>query len=134
MMTNRSLAAASSFVLLLACVLPPRSASAASLTLTGDTTGAPVFNRPTTTGAPSIAGGNVPFNAFQFSVTQSGAYSFTLVADDSSNYDTFLHLYINGFNPAAPSDFFLAGNDDATNDPAAGSALNTHSLLQSGTY
>ncbi len=108
---------------------------AGSVTLTGDTTSGPTFNRPTETGALSILGSNVHYNVFQFSITQDGPYNFTLVADDPGTFDTFLHLYRNGFNPAAPDNsFFLAGNDDATSDPSAGSGLSGINLLAANTY
>lgn len=136
-MTTRILAASATATFALLLLLPV-SARAGSITLNGDTTNGPVFDRPTETGAASFLGGNVHYNVYQFSITQDGAYNFTLVAGDPGTYDTFLHLYRNGFDPAAADNssnaFFLAGNDDATSDPAVGSALNGLSLLAAETY
>ncbi len=129
-MTSRLLAAA-----LAALLLSPVAADAGTLNLTGDTTTGPTFNRPTETGALSLYE-NVRYQAFQFSVTQDGPYTFTLAATDPSGFDTFLHLYRGGFDPAAPDNaFFLAANDDlSTANPDLGSGLNAIPLLTSGTY
>lgn len=111
------------------------SALADTVNLSGDTTGAPTFNRPTETGARSMVGGAVPFNTYQFNVSTSGQFTFTLTAIDPSSYDTFLHLFVNSFDPADTSDpaaNFLAGNDDRVlNQPDLGSGLSIQ--LNSGT-
>lgn len=102
----------------------------------GDTKGGPAFVRPTETGARSFFA--VPYNVYQFNVATSGAFTFTLTAADPANYDTFLHLFVNAFNPADLSDpatNFLAGNDDSNlNDPTLGSALNNFTLNSGTTY
>lgn len=121
--------------LLATACLSAATALAGSLTLTGDTStpGTPTFNRPTESGALSLQSA-VPYNAYVFRVTASGAYNFTLVASNPDSYDTFLHLYAGGFNPAAPDAFFLAANDDGPGGAAAGSALSGVSLSAAQTY
>lgn len=101
-----------------AALFLPVSAFAGSVTLLGDTTTAPTFNRPTETGATSAF--TVHYNAYQINITQSGSYTFTLNATDPSSYDTFLHIFVNAFNPVSLYDVndqainFLAANDDAS--------------------
>ena len=119
-------------ILLLAVLALPRFASAGSLSLSGDTTGAPTFNRPTDTGAPSAF--TVPYQAYLFTVSQDGPYNFTLTATDPSLYDTFLHLYVGSFNPSAPSQGFFRANDDRGPDATLGSALTGVSLSAASTY
>jgi hypothetical protein len=138
-MPTRLLASATAAFALLS--LLPVTTQAGNTSLKGNTTNGPLFDRPTETGAMSFLGSSTHYNVYQFSITQNGAYNLTLVADDPSSYDTFLHLYRNGFDPAAPyhssissNAFFLGGNDDATADPAVGSALNGINLLTSDTY
>ena len=119
--------------LLLAVLALPRSASAGSLSLSGDTTGAPTFNRPTDTGTPSAF--TVPYQAYLFTVSQDGPYDFTLTAADPGLFDTFLHLYVGSFNPSAPDQGFFRANDDRLVDqPAFGSALAGVSLSSASTY
>ncbi len=117
----------------LAAAALPLSASAGSLSLTGDTTGAPTFLRTTVTGALSAY--TVPYQAYVFTVSQDGLYDFTLSATDPSVFDTFLHLYSGSFDPAAADLNFLRANDDRTfNSPELGSALTGVSLASASTY
>lgn len=113
---------------LAALALLPLPARAGSVTLTGNTAGGPTFNRPTETGALSLFEA-VPYNAYVFTVSLSGAYDFSLSAVNPANYDTFLHLYVGRFNPATPDQNFLRANDDAngntTNSGLAGVNLLT---------
>lgn len=71
----------------------------------------PGFNRPNE-GAPpttlSAFATNVPLNAQAFTVSVSGLYSFTLTAD----YNAFLVLYQNSFDPSAPLANALIADDD----------------------
>lgn len=128
------LAVAAVFAAFILPLFSPASASAGSLDLAGDTTGAPTFNRPTETGALSLF--DVPYQAYRFTVSLDGAYDFSLSAVDPGLYDTFLHLYVGGFNPAAPAQGFFRANDD--NSLAAGgttnSALAGISLSAASTY
>ncbi len=107
---------------LLASLLFPAALLANTIDFVGNTSGAPTFNRPTESGARSFF--SVPFVAYQFNVLTSGAFTFTLNAADPAHYDTFLHLFVDAFDPADLSDptvNFLAANDDAngsTTNPA----------------
>lgn len=96
-----------------ASLLLVAAASADTLNLSGNTAGAPTFVRPTESGARSFF--TAPYSVYQFNVSTSGAFTFTLNAVDPASYDTFLHLFVNAFNPADMSDpalNFLAANDD----------------------
>lgn len=98
---------------LLASVFLPAALFADTLNLNGDTSGAPSFVRPTESGARSFF--TVPYQVYQFNVTTSGAFTFTLTAANPANYDTFLHLFAGAFDPTDLSDpaaNFLAANDD----------------------
>ena len=117
---------------ILAALALPLSASAGSLSLSGDTTGAPTFNRPTDTGALSAFA--VPYQAYTFTVGLDGLYDFTLTAADPSPYDTFLHLYVGGFNPSAPDQGFFRANDDSAAGGTSNSALADVSLSSASTY
>lgn len=112
------------------------SAFADTVNLAGDTTGAPLFTRPTETGARSFF--SVPYNVYQFNVTTSGQFTFNLTALDPSTYDTFLHLFVDAFNPmdlSDPAANFLAANDDLNpNDPTLGSRLLNVNLTAGTTY
>lgn len=82
------------------------------LTVNGDTTGDPTWNR-TTTGAPpiglSIVGTAVRFEVTPFHVNNSGAYTLL----NTSVYDNYLHLYQTAFNPGSQFVNVIAANDDA---------------------
>lgn len=112
------------------------SGRADTVNLSGDTTGAPTFLRPTETGARSFF--NVPYNVYQFNVSVSGQFTFTLTAADPANYDTYLHLFANSFDPndlSDPATNFLAGNDDRVlGRPDLGSGLTNFTLNAGQTY
>ncbi len=97
--------------------------------LNGDTTGQPVFNRPTETGIPSSVGAAVPFQVIRLTISLSGMYSFAAIAADAALFDTFIHLYVDGFSPVNPQANFVAANDDAhvstTNSALSGIALDS---------
>ena len=85
------------------------SASADSFTYMSGTFGG--FNRPNEGAPPTSLSGfatNVPFNQQGFIVSASGVYSFTL----SANFNSFLVLYQDSFNPSAPLQNALIANDD----------------------
>lgn len=95
--------------------LPLASGVANDVTFSGNTTGAPTFNRPTETGARSSVGTAVPYFVYSINVITGGLFSFSLDAVNVATYDTFLHLFSGSFNPNDASDpalNFLAGNDD----------------------
>lgn len=112
------------------------SGFADTVNLDGTTAASPTFLRPTETGARSFL--SAPYAVYQFNVSTSGPFSFTLSAIDPASYDTFLHLFVNGFDPADVSDpalNFLAGNDDAVfGSPDLGSGLTNVSLTAGTAY
>ena len=55
-----------------------------------------------------MAGTNVAYERFDFTVASSGDYSFLT----TGGFDTFSFLYATGFNPAAPLTNARAANDD----------------------
>lgn len=114
----------------LALLAAPLTGRSAVVSLAGDNTNSPAFNRPTETGALSFQ--NPRFDAYLFTVDLGGAYNFTLVAGNPAFFDTYLHLYQVGFNPADPQANFLRANDDAPGGQNAGSAL-TGVTLAAGT-
>lgn len=117
-------------------LLPLAAGQADTLVLSGNTTGAPTFVRPTETGARSFFA--VPYNVYQFNVTTSGQFSFVLNAAAPANYDTFLHLFVGAFDPTDLSDpalNLLAANDDAVfGSPELGSGLMNANLISGTNY
>ena len=91
------------------------TAHADTYTFTGDTTGAPVFNRPVTLDVLSSVGTAVSYDAFTFSVDASGAYSFLTT---TSAFDNFAVLYRDAFDPSVPLFNAVAMNDDLGGAPA----------------
>lgn len=106
--------------------------SAASVSISGDTTGGAAFNRPTVTGALSSQNG-VPYAQFNVTVALSGIYTFSVAADNPISFDTFTHLYGPGFDPLDPETNFLTANDDATANPNDGSSF-TYELDAGSSY
>lgn len=86
-------------------------------TITGDTTGAAIFNRPVEdlSGLSSI-GTNVSFNEFSFTVSAAGDYSFLTTAA----FDSFVFLYRPSFDPNASLTNALIGNDDLLGTTTSG--------------
>jgi len=123
-------------LLTLALGLAAASASAVSIGFIGTTSGAPTYNRATEDGSDlSFVGTDVPFHVQSFSVAGDGLYSFSLLADDPSSFDTFAHLYIGSFNPSDALANFLAGNDDSVSgSPELGSSLTGISLFAGANY
>jgi hypothetical protein len=91
-------------------------ALADTVTIMGNTTGGPTYNR-TLAGQPppglSGTGTAVAYSVIQLSVGTSGSYSF-LSTSNTVDYDPFLTLYQNSFNPAAALTNALVANDDLT--------------------
>lgn len=78
------------------------------VTITGNTTGAPTYDRLVEDlSQPSTVGDQVAYKTFRFHVTASGDYSFFTTGD----FDTFDFLY-SSFDPSAPSSGALVGSDD----------------------
>ena len=74
----------------------------------GSTIGGPLWDRPVGSG-PIISGlGPVTYSAFTFTVTTAGLYNINSV----QNFDGYIHLYENTFNPLDQFTNLLGGNDD----------------------
>ena len=100
-------------VLLLALAVsamcPLTAAVAQTVTLTGDTTGAPTFQRPVEDlSALSTIGTAAHYDLYSFSAAASGLYTFTT----TGNFDTFALLYDAPFVPTAALGNALIANDD----------------------
>jgi hypothetical protein len=93
-------------------------AQAATFTYSGDTTGAPLWDRGG--GSNSV----FPYDVFSFNVDVGGSYSF----NSSSPYDNYGFLYQGSFNPTTPFDTnYIISNDDSAGglDYAFTTILNT---------
>ena len=90
-------------------------------TITGDTTGAAIFNRPVEDlSGLSAVGTNVSFNQFSFTVSAAGEYSFLTTAA----FDSFVFLYRPSFDPSSPLTNALIGNDDLLGTTTSGFVTN----------
>jgi hypothetical protein len=87
----------------------PQFVAAQAVTITGDTTGGPTWNRPVGAG-PSLSdfGTNTPYNAQQITITDAAGFSAAI----TSGFDSYLHLYLGDFNPADQLTNLEAGDDD----------------------
>ncbi len=85
-------------------------AQAATFTYSGDTTGAPTWNRPNSGNPPTILSGATatPYDVFSFTVDAASSYVF----NSSSPYDNYGFLYQGSFNPATPLANVIIGDDD----------------------
>ncbi len=110
-----------------AAVLACSTTHAATVFLSGDTTGALIFQRPVEDlSALSAIGTAAHYISFSFTALTSGAYTFTT----SGVFDTFVLLYGAPFDPATPLLYALIANDDLS-----GAAFNVSGLsfgLQAG--
>ncbi len=78
----------------------------------GDTTGAPTFNRALSDcSGLSGVGTAVAYQVQDFTVTAAGNYDITSV---QTGFDGFIHLYTGSFNPADALTNCTAGSDDGT--------------------
>jgi hypothetical protein len=94
----------------LACISAASPAHALIYTYTGNTTGAPTFNRPFEDfSGLSGVGTAVRYNVFEFTVSVAGEYTFLTTAP---SYDPFVFLYSPSFNPANATANGIVGNDD----------------------
>lgn len=76
----------------------------------GDTTGDPSWNRPTSFSSLSGVGTAVPYEVQDFWVTASGQYVFEV--DGNSHPDTYILVYSGSFNAGTPLANLIAGDDD----------------------
>ncbi|REJ74053.1 MAG: hypothetical protein DWQ36_09225 [Acidobacteria bacterium] len=118
---------------LLALVLAAPVHGDAGQTFSGNTENGPTFNRPVG-GGPSVSTSLVRYRVQRFRLEQDSS-CYIVSAQD---YDGYLHLYRNSFNPALPLVNLVDGDDDAelgigtSRIPAD---LNTNSVaLTAGTY
>ena len=112
-------------LILAALTLTATAALADTITFTGNTTGAPTFDRPRPNRDDKpfqLSGTAVPYTVTRVTVSVSGRYNFLSVA---TGYDNFTFLYANSFNPASPLNNVLIGNDDYFN-------LQSFNQIQSG--
>lgn len=123
---------AAALVLGLSLLAAPAMADAISIN--GDTTGDPTFNRALT-GAPptglSGLGTAVAYEVTAFTVSQAGSYDFLMTAIAPTNWDTYLHLYQGAFNPAAALTNVLVGDDD---HPTVGISGFSYNLAAGASY
>ena len=131
---NRHAMLKTSLLAALALAVCSVAAQAAVVSVNGDTTTSPFYNRTTVTG--TLSAYSVHYAALPFTVTTSGAYDFALIATVPPEFfDTFLHLYQGGFNPADAETNFLAANDDRVfGSPQFGSALTAVPLVAGTPY
>lgn len=95
------------------------TAQADIVTFSGDTTGAPTFNRPVEPlNALSLIGTATRFSAFAFTVSQAGNYSFLSTAA----FDNFVLLYDGPFASSSPLQGALMAVDDLVSGTTAGFA------------
>lgn len=95
------------------CVLATAAlpAAASVVTVNGDTTGAPTFQRPVEDlSALSDIGTAAHYEAYDFIAATSGVYDF----NTSGTFDTFVVLYGGTFQPMAGLVNALIANDDLT--------------------
>ena len=100
-------------------------AQAAIVTVTGDTTGGPTYNRPVEdlSGASGV-GTSVRYSTYQFIVSVSGDYSFLTTAA----FDSFTTLYgtgLSAFNPTDPLTNAIIANDDLLGVTTSGFEANS---------
>ncbi len=110
-------------------------AIAGTITNSGTTVGQPTWNRPVANGdlppfLTSFVGTNVSFNVQDFTVSTSGSYNFLSETVEPKNWDNFLVLYQNSFNPTSPLTNAVIANDDF---PTVGLAGFKNVSLNSGT-
>lgn len=92
---------------LLFALAPP--AQADILTITGNTTGAPTWNRLTEDLTElSVVGDAVAYHVTALRVSADGFYTFLSTAD----FDNFIFMYEYSFNPNDPFTNALGANDD----------------------
>lgn len=99
------------------------AADVQAATIFGDTTGQPTWTR-TLSGSPPIGlsevGTDVPFETSLITVSVDGSYDFLLTSQEfvTDDYDPFLVLYKDTFDPGNQFVNILLANDDLTGSSA----------------
>lgn len=114
---------------LAAAVLVAATAVPASATtyLGATTLSSPTYNRVLSGTPPtglSAVGTAAHYQVTPFTVATTGGYTFLMSAITPANWDTFLTLYANSFNPAAALTNALAANDDNPTIGLSGFTIN----------
>ncbi len=106
-------------------------AQAATLTYSGDTTGAPTWHRPISGNPPTQLSGAVAtrYDVFSFTIDAGGSYSF----NNSASYDSYGFLYQGSFDPASPLTNVIVGNDGDSNITGADDYYGFTTNLSTGT-
>lgn len=106
-----------------------QNAHAGIVTIAGDTTGSPTFNRPLEdlVGLSDI-GTNVSYDTFSFKVSEHNIYSILASTD---GWDAFLAVYEYAFDPSKPLLNGVAAVDDLVTLNTVGTAVE---LLANRTY
>jgi hypothetical protein len=115
-------------LLLLAAFAVPAAADE-PWTYSGSTPTGATFNRPAENGG-SLSGRIVKFHAQRFVLTANTS----CVINGTQNYDGYLHLYRNSFNPASPLTNFVANGGDDDGLLGVGTSDIGTLNLNAGTY
>jgi hypothetical protein len=108
-----------------AAIILSSPALAVTTTIVGNNLGGPTYNRVIEAGnSLSGVGTAVTYQTYAFNVSTAGAY--TITADSSALFDTFLVLYKNTFDPSSALTNFVVASDDTT-----GSVLSASQFTQS---
>lgn len=83
---------------------------------TGDTTGGPLWDRPFASGTCCSSLGPVTYEIQPFYVETAGNYDFSSNQNDTlpDQWDGYLFVYVDGFDPLDQLTGFVAGDDDGT--------------------
>jgi hypothetical protein len=92
---------------ILAFMISTAANAATSWSYQGKNTGGPTFNRPNANGL-ALSGRIVPYQAQPFYLDSQDDCVFY----SAQNYDGYLHLYQNTFDPSSPLLNLVAGDDD----------------------
>jgi hypothetical protein len=116
MFTNQAIFAGASLALGLPMLFSfAPSVQATTLTFSGNTTGAPTWNRPSASALNVVSGLSgttaVPYNVQAFTVDTAGNYNF-LSTSTTSGFNNNTFLYQGGFNPASPLTNVVIGNNN----------------------
>lgn len=107
----------STLLALAACACVSAAQADSIITITGDTTGGPTFNRPLEDVSDlSAIGTDVHFSQFSFTVSTFGEYTFLTTA----TFDSFIFIYSPTFDPSSPLTNAFGGSDDLLGTTTSG--------------